>query len=85
MILVDANLLIYAVNADLPHHAASRAWLEQQLGGSQTVGLPSDVLSGRRCSMGAKGFSPISHAAALDATGSRRSPGRPSGWKDCAR
>ena len=40
MILVDANLLIYAVNADLPHHAAARSWLEQALGGSRTVGLP---------------------------------------------
>lgn len=40
MILVDANLLIYAVNADLPRHPAARRWLEAALSGSQSVGLP---------------------------------------------
>lgn len=28
MMLVDANLLIYAVDADSPHHARVRAWWE---------------------------------------------------------
>ena len=31
MILVDANLLIYAYAAELPQHAAAHAWLDQQL------------------------------------------------------
>lgn len=44
MILLDANILIYAVNADLPQHSAARAWLEDQLSGSQTLGLPWMVL-----------------------------------------
>ena len=44
MILVDANLLIYAVNRDLPDHPKSKAWLEAQLGGAELVGLPWVVL-----------------------------------------
>ena len=68
MILVDANLLIYAVNADLPHHAASRAWLEQQLGGSQTVGLPWVVLLAflRICTSARIFQQPLSIAQAID-------------------
>ena len=31
MILVDANLLLYAYDADSPHHAASRQWFESEL------------------------------------------------------
>ncbi|MCP5156054.1 MAG: type II toxin-antitoxin system VapC family toxin [Ectothiorhodospiraceae bacterium] len=44
MILVDANLLLYAVNADLPRHAAARAWLERTLSGAEAVGIPWVVL-----------------------------------------
>ena len=40
MILVDANLLIYAVDRDSPHHAVARRWLEQALSGSESVGIP---------------------------------------------
>jgi len=39
MILVDANLLIYAVNADLPDHPRSKEWLENQFSGTDLVGL----------------------------------------------
>lgn len=39
MILVDANLLIYAYHADSPDHAASRRWLEDALGGNEFVRL----------------------------------------------
>ena len=39
MILVDANLLIYAVDADSPHHAQARRWLEELLSGTTPVGL----------------------------------------------
>jgi hypothetical protein len=31
--LVDANVLLYAVNEDAPHHAAARAWLDEWLAG----------------------------------------------------
>ena len=30
MKLVDANVLIYAVNEDAPHHAKSREWLDRR-------------------------------------------------------
>ena len=39
MILVDANLLIYATDADSPHHASARAWVEDILSGVTPVGL----------------------------------------------
>lgn len=39
MILVDANLLLYAVNADAPEHAPSKAWLDARLSGPTRVGL----------------------------------------------
>ena len=44
MILVDANLLLYAVNRDLPRHAEARAWLEAVLSGTSNVGLPWVVI-----------------------------------------
>lgn len=40
MILVDANLLLYAKIADYPQHAASLRWLDLQLSGTARVGLP---------------------------------------------
>ncbi len=40
MILVDANLLIYAVNLDAPHHRSARRWLQEVLSGTASVGLP---------------------------------------------
>lgn len=39
MILVDANLLIYAVDTDSPPHSAARRWLEETLSSTQRVGL----------------------------------------------
>jgi hypothetical protein len=39
VILVDANLLIYAIDADSPNHPAARAWLEETLTGTERVGL----------------------------------------------
>ena len=40
MILVDANLLIYAVNAAAPQHVAARSWLDAHMNGAARVGLP---------------------------------------------
>lgn len=37
MTLVDANILLYAYDASSPHHAAARAWWEQQLSGTRQV------------------------------------------------
>lgn len=44
MIVVDANLLIYASNADAPLHKRSKVWLEKALSGPETIGLPWIVL-----------------------------------------
>lgn len=44
MIIVDANLLINAVNDHAPDHRKSKAWLESVLSGKETVGLPWTVL-----------------------------------------
>jgi toxin-antitoxin system PIN domain toxin len=44
MMLVDANLLIYAVDADSPHHEQVRTWWERLLSGPDSVGLPWLVL-----------------------------------------
>ena len=40
MILVDANLLIYAIDADSAHHVKARRWLEKMLSSDTWVGLP---------------------------------------------
>lgn len=39
MILIDANLLLYAYNPNAQQHAASRAWLERALSGADFVGF----------------------------------------------
>ena len=44
MILIDANVLIYAVDADSHHHRAARRWLEAALSREPRVGLPWLVL-----------------------------------------
>jgi toxin-antitoxin system PIN domain toxin len=44
VILVDANLLIYAVDADSPNHRRARPWLERTLSSDESVGLPWIVL-----------------------------------------
>ena len=40
MILVDANLLLYAANQAAPEHEPARTWLDDQLNGTAAVGLP---------------------------------------------
>lgn len=45
MKLVDANVLLYAVNADTEHHEPSRVWLDRALAGGDTVGLSWLVLT----------------------------------------
>ena len=44
MILLDANLLIYAVNQDAPLHRRAKTWLESVLSGQEAVGFPWIVL-----------------------------------------
>jgi toxin-antitoxin system PIN domain toxin len=38
--MLDANLLLYAVDADSRHHTAAAAWLQDTLSGANRVGLP---------------------------------------------
>lgn len=40
MILVDANLLIYASHREAAQHEAAKAWLERSLSSGLRVGLP---------------------------------------------
>ncbi len=40
MQIVDANVLLYAVNGAAPHHDAARGWLDRALAGPQAVGFP---------------------------------------------
>ncbi len=39
MNVVDANVLLYAVNEDAVHHEASRSWLDDSLSGARVVGF----------------------------------------------
>lgn len=40
MKVLDANVLLYAVNSDSPHHAAAKSWLERTLSGTETAAFP---------------------------------------------
>lgn len=44
MKLVDANVLLYAVDESSPHHAVAKPWFEQQLSGSETSAFAWAVL-----------------------------------------
>ena len=43
--IVDANILLYAVDSTSPSHARARRWLEDQLNGTTRVGLPWQSLT----------------------------------------
>lgn len=42
--IVDANLLLYAVDDASPHHGVASAWLTSALNGEERVGLPWQTL-----------------------------------------
>ena len=44
MKLVDANVLLHAVNSDAPEHSTARDWLEQALNGTEPVAFAWVVL-----------------------------------------
>lgn len=44
MKLVDANVLLYAVNEDDPKHDDSRSWLDGALSGTESIGFAWPVL-----------------------------------------
>lgn len=43
--LVDANILLYAVDDQAPLHGVAKSWLTVQLNGNSRVGLPWESLS----------------------------------------
>jgi uncharacterized protein len=40
VIVLDANLLLYAYNADCPEHVRARHWLEDLFASAEWIGLP---------------------------------------------
>ena len=40
MTILDANILIYAYNADAPQHVRCRPWLEELFAGPEWIGIP---------------------------------------------
>lgn len=40
MIVLDANILLYAYDTTSSHHAAARGWIEQVLSSGEAVGIP---------------------------------------------
>lgn len=44
MTIVDANVLLYAVNESEPRHEQARGWLDRSLSGRETVGFAWVVL-----------------------------------------
>lgn len=46
MQLVDLNILLYAINSDSPNHDAAKRWVEETIGGVDTVAIPWVVILG---------------------------------------
>lgn len=44
MIVIDANLLIYAYNSEAPQHNGAREWLEQTFSSPELIGLPIESI-----------------------------------------
>jgi toxin-antitoxin system PIN domain toxin len=44
MMILDANLLLYAVNRDAPMHAGAKAWIEGIFSGEEEIGLSWNVI-----------------------------------------
>ena len=44
MVIVDANILLYAVDLASAHHERARSWLDESLAGKEAVGLAWVVL-----------------------------------------
>ena len=45
MIVLDANILLYAYDATSARHTAARAWVEQVFSGTAPVGLPWQTIA----------------------------------------
>jgi toxin-antitoxin system PIN domain toxin len=66
--LVDANLLIYAVDRSAPRHQKARSWLDDTMSGTETVAMTWPVLLAfvRLTTRRAVFARPLSLAEALD-------------------
>jgi len=67
VILIDANLLLYAKFDNFPQHVRARDWLDEQLNGSARVGLAwSSLLAFVRLATNTRLFSrPLTKASAV--------------------
>lgn len=45
MIVLDANLLLYAYDSTMPQHAAARSWLNTAFSADELIGLPWQTVS----------------------------------------
>ena len=45
MIVLDANLLLYAYDSTMPQHDAARSWLNGAFSGDELIGLPWQTVS----------------------------------------
>jgi len=45
-VIVDVNLLLFAVDRRSPFHERAKSWLTQQINGTRRVGLPWQTLGG---------------------------------------
>ncbi|MFN2568802.1 MAG: type II toxin-antitoxin system VapC family toxin [Candidatus Dormibacteria bacterium] len=70
MVVLDANVLVYAVNESLPHHARARRWLEAALNGDESVGFAWTALLAfiRIATLPALSPQPLDVAQAFDLT-----------------
>lgn len=88
MYVVDANVLIYAVNGDAPHHEEARAWLEGALAGVEDIYFTDLVeLAFLRLATKAEIFArPLTIAEACDALATwLAAPAAVRGWGDLPR
>lgn len=71
MIVLDANVLLYAYDSSSTHHDRCRSWLEATFNSSQTVALPWQTLLGFiRISTNPRAVvQPLSTAAACEIAG----------------
>lgn len=75
MILLDANLLLYAYNSSAEIHSQAASWLEQALNGNEQVGIPLTIqLAFLRISTNRKAFvRPLAMERAIEIVDSWRS------------
>ncbi|ORW13724.1 hypothetical protein [Mycolicibacter longobardus] len=57
--LLDANLLLDAVDADSKHNPAAAAWLEETLNGANRVGLPWQTIGAFLRIVGLRWINPL--------------------------